>query len=106
MLSSYHHVLKSMWLEGKQNWHADHLIHTLIVNMLPHYKAHHDSQLVGFKGSNLAKKHRKEILTRTLEMNANSIHDLYDGRYSMRLVADQSCTYLVELTKQSCDCPD
>ena len=39
-------------------------------------------------------------------MNADSIHNLYDGRYSVRSVTDQSCTYLVELTKQSCDCSD
>ncbi len=106
MLSSYHHVLKSMWLEGKRNRRADHLVHTLVIDMLPHYQARHDGQEVGFNGSNLAQKHRKEILTRTPEMNADSIRVLGDDCYYVQSEADMSCEYLVGLSKQSCDCLD
>ncbi len=95
-----------MWLEGKRNWCADHLIHTLIIDMLPHYQARHDSQEVGFSGSNLAQKRRKEILTRTLEINANSICGLGNDRYSVKSETVTLRTYLVKLSKQSCDCPD
>ncbi len=106
MLSSYHHVLKSMWLEGKQNRRTDHLVHTLVIDMLPHYQAHHDGQEVRFNGSNLAQKRHKEILMRTPEMNANSICILGDDCYYMQSEADMSREYLVRLSKQSCDCPD
>jgi hypothetical protein len=33
----------------------DHLIHTLIIDMLPDYIARYDSQDMGFKGPNLAR---------------------------------------------------
>ena len=72
-----------MWLDRKQNQHADHLIHTLVVNMLLYYKTCHDSQELGFSGSNLAQKCHKELLARTLEMNTNSICSLGDNHYSV-----------------------
>src|SRR6266702_3656854 len=106
MLSSYHHVLKSMWLEGKRNRCANHLVHTLVIDMLPHYQACHDGQEVGFNGSNLAQKRHKEILVRTLEMNADSIRILGDNCYYMQSEADTSREYLVGLSEQSCDCLD
>ncbi len=95
-----------MWLEGKRNRRADHLVHTLVIDMLPHYQARHDSQEVGFSGSNLAQKRRKEILARTPEINADSICGLGNDRYSVKSETVTLRTYLVELSKQSCDCPD
>src|SRR6266702_802861 len=106
MLFSYHHVLKSMGLEGKRNRCANHLVHTLVIDMLPHYQACHDGQEVGFNGSNLAQKRHKEILVRTLEMNADSIRILGDNCYYMQSEADTSREYLVGLSEQSCDCLD
>ena len=98
--------IKSMWLEGKRNWHADHLIHTLVVNMIPYYKTCHDSQELGFSGSNLAQKCCKELLTRTPEVNADLIHPIGDDQYYVQLATEPSHSYLVELSKQSCDCVD
>ena len=59
----------------------DHLIHTLIVDMLPYYQSCQDSQKLGFSGSDLAQKCWKELLMRTLEVNANSIHSMDDDHY-------------------------
>ncbi|KAH8980321.1 hypothetical protein EDB92DRAFT_1777684, partial [Lactarius akahatsu] len=64
LIEAYHHVLKSKWLDGKRNRHADHLIHVLINDMLPNYIARCDSQEKGFQGPDLANKRRKEILAR------------------------------------------
>ena len=55
-LSSYHHQLKSYWLDSKWNLHINHLVHVLIIDMLPHYIARCHSQDLGFKGPNLAEK--------------------------------------------------
>ncbi len=95
-----------MWLEGKRNRRTDHLIHTLVVDMLPYYETRHHSQELGFSGSNLAQKRRKELLARTPEMNADSISAVEDDRYYVQSATDSSRTYLVELTKLSCDCVD
>jgi hypothetical protein len=105
-LSSYHHVLKSMFLEGKQNWRTDYLVYKLVMDMIPHYEICHQSQELGFDGSNLAQKLRKEILVRTPEINANSVHAQGDNRYYVQSATDSSRTYLVDLKAQSCDCPD
>ena len=44
MLSSYHHVLRSKWLDRKRNRRVDHLIHTLVTIMVPSYTVQHVHQ--------------------------------------------------------------
>jgi hypothetical protein len=105
-LSRYHHILKSKWLEGKQNRRADHLVHTLVTVMLPSYMIHHVRQELGFEGLNLAEKHRKELLVRTLEINTVNIHDLGGDQFAVQSVTNSSCIYSVNLSTQSCDCAD
>jgi hypothetical protein len=61
-LSSYHHVLKTHWLGGKRNRFADHLVHTLVMDMLPDYEICCDRQVHDFDGADLARKRRKEIV--------------------------------------------
>ena len=95
-----------MWLEGKRNRRGDHLIHTLAVDMLPYYETRHNSQELGFSGSNLAQKRRTELLARTPEMNADSICAKGGDRYYVKSATESSRSYLVELSKRSCDCPD
>ena len=84
----------------------DHLIHMLTVNMLPYYRNCHDSQKLGFSGSDLAQKHQKELLARTLEVNADSIRSVEDNHYYFQSATEPSCTYLIKLGKQSCNCED
>ena len=59
-----------MWLNRKQNRCADHLIYMLKEEMLPYYETCHNSQELGFDGSNLAQKWRKEILVKSPEVPA------------------------------------
>ena len=56
LLSSYHHVLKSHWLDGKRNRCADHLISALVVDMLPAYERRCHRQEREFDGADLAEK--------------------------------------------------
>ena len=85
----------------------DHLIHTLIVDMLPDYVAHYNSQDLGFKGSNLAEKRRSQLRARAPEMDAKSIHSLSNDRFHhVESATDSSRKYLVDLGNLSCDCPD
>ena len=99
-------MLKSKYLDGKRNRRVDHLIHTLVVGMLPSYENKHDRQVLGLEGDNLGTKRRKEILARMPEINAESIQDLGDDKFSVQSSTDSSRTYSVELGLQSCDCPD
>ena len=96
-----------MWLDRKWNCRADHLIYMLKEEMLPYYEARHNSQELGFEGSNLAEKRRKEILARSPEVPAKSIRVQGDGdHYYVQSVTDPSRTYLVKLCNKSCDCAD
>lgn len=99
-------MLKSKWLEGKHNRRVDHLIHTLVVILLPSYANRHDRQELGFDGPDLANKRRQEILTRTPEIKAESIRNLGDDQFSIQSATHSSRLYSMELGAQSCDCPD
>ena len=78
-----------MWLDRKRNRRADHLIYTLKEEMLPYYETRHNSQELGFDGSNLAQKRHKEILARPLEVPAESI----------RTQGDSDCYYVQSVTE-------
>ena len=73
-LSRYHYQLKSKWLGGKQNQCINHLIQALIVNMLPNYVAHYHSQMLGFKGPDLAEKQCEQICTQCYDKD---LHDWF-----------------------------
>ncbi|KAH8978817.1 hypothetical protein EDB86DRAFT_3089977 [Lactarius hatsudake] len=103
LIEAYHHVLKSKWLEGKQNRRMDYLIHRLVILMLLDYESKHDRQEKGFEGPDLAKKRRAEILARTPEVDTESIRDLGDDQFSVQS-SHSLRTYSVELSTQSCDC--
>ncbi len=84
----------------------DHLVHMLVTVMIPSYVIQHVCQELGFKGLNLASKHCKEILAQTPEINAKFIHNLGNDQFNVQSVTDSTCTYLVNLSTQSCGCPD
>ena len=99
-------MLKSRWLEGKQNHQVDHLIHTLVTMLLPSYTIHHIHQELGFEGLNLANKQCKELLMQTPEMNTTCVHDLGDNKFTVQSVTNPSQIYAVNLSTQPCNCPD
>ncbi|KAH9966313.1 hypothetical protein BJV74DRAFT_743168, partial [Russula compacta] len=61
MLLEYHHVLKSIWLEGKRNRCIDHLIYILVMEFLPPIETCHKWQTLGMEGPDLADKHHQQI---------------------------------------------
>ncbi|KAF9519290.1 hypothetical protein BS47DRAFT_1251150, partial [Hydnum rufescens UP504] len=52
-LSSWHHILKGKFLQGKRNRWADHLICILIRNVELRYKTNYLRQEHSLKGPNL-----------------------------------------------------
>lgn len=87
-----------MWLNRKRYHHADHLIYMLKEETLLYYETCHNNQELRFEGSNLAQKCCKQILARSLEVPAESIHVQEDrDHYYMQSVMDPLCTYQVKL---------
>ncbi|KAI0246055.1 hypothetical protein BJV78DRAFT_1089978, partial [Lactifluus subvellereus] len=61
LIEAYHHVLKSHWLDGKQNRRIDCVIYTLVNYMVPYYQTWHARQVVGLEGPDLAGERRRDI---------------------------------------------
>jgi hypothetical protein len=98
-------VLKSIWLEGKRNWHVDHLIHTLVMEFLPDLEFHHKQQMLGMEGLNLAKKCRRQILTcapKTPLTKIQMIDDLHFKAQSSKSLK----SYQIDLNTITCNCSD
>jgi hypothetical protein len=101
----YHHVLKSIWLEGKRNRRVDHLIHTLVMEFLPDLEFRHKRQTLGMNGPNLAEKRRRQILTRAPETPLAKIKKIDDLRFEVQS-SKSTKSYQIDLNTTSCDCSD
>jgi hypothetical protein len=66
-------VLKTHWLDRKQNQQIDHILFTLVMEMVPHYKARHECQEVGIEGLDLTEQRRQEILISARAISHDSI---------------------------------
>ncbi|KAF8223086.1 hypothetical protein L208DRAFT_1210059, partial [Tricholoma matsutake] len=60
-VSSWHHLLKGNFMQGKRNWCLDHLIHILIDQAVPYFIQRHHQQENGFEGPDLKVKKWIEI---------------------------------------------
>ena len=101
----YHHVLKSIWLEGKRNWRVDHLIHTLVTEYLPDVELRHKRQMLGMEGPNLAEKRRRQILTRAPETPLTHIQKIDDSHFDVQS-SNSTKTYQIDLVTTTCSCSD
>ena len=110
------------WLRGKRNCHADHLVHTLVLDLLPDYEVCCNWQQHEIDGADLATKRRQQIVAQAPEMSADAIRSLGNGCFYVQSATDSAKMYLVDLSKdssadmsksylidhgkESCDCPD
>jgi hypothetical protein len=58
-------VLKGKFLHGKRNRRLDHLINTLVNEVLPYYALKQRRQELGFEGVDIEVKKRQDILKRS-----------------------------------------
>ncbi|KAJ6551883.1 hypothetical protein B0H19DRAFT_940892 [Mycena capillaripes] len=61
----WHHVLKGKFLQGKRNRRMDHLLNTLISDVLPYYALKQRRQDLGFEGIDIEVKKRQDIVKRS-----------------------------------------
>ncbi|SRR5258708_11497172 len=80
----YHHVLKSIWLEGKRNRHVDHLVHTLVVEFILDLEMHHKRQELGMHGGDLAKQCHQQILRHAPETPLTQIQKIDDLHFEVQ----------------------
>lgn len=61
LLEAWHHVLKGKFLENKRNRRLDHLVHTLIEEVIPYYRLLQRRRHLGFDGPDLEVQERIRI---------------------------------------------
>ena len=103
--SSYHHVLKSIWLDGKRNRRVDHLIYTLVTEIIPDLEVRHKRQTLGMEGPNLAEKRHRQILTCAPETPIENIQKIDDLHFEVQSL-NSKCSYHVYLDTKMCECKD
>ncbi len=105
--SSYHHLLKSKWLDGTRNRRIDHLIYVLTQRVLPdYYQSRHDRQQVGLEGWNLKEMHHLTILSHSKSILARSITQLSNTVFHVASQTSLGCIYVVDTQALICDCLD
>jgi hypothetical protein len=98
-------VLKSIWLEGKRNWHVDHLIYTLVIEFLSDLEFCHKRQELGMDGPNLAEKHCQQILEHAPETPLNKIRKIEDLHFEVQSL-NSNTSYHIHLDTLTCNCSD
>lgn len=108
ILDSWHHLLKGKFLEGKRNRRMDHLIHTLVHDVVPFYKAKHSRQEWGFEGLDLEMKRRKEIEVAAAKIPFDAITDFEDddepGQFTVQSQKKPNHVYFIDVDAYTCDC--
>ncbi|KAJ6480904.1 hypothetical protein C8R45DRAFT_831736, partial [Mycena sanguinolenta] len=103
---SWHHVLKGKFLRGKRNRRLDHLINTLINEVLPYYALKQRRRDLGFEGISVEVEKRKDILERSKAYTKEDIVVLGDSKYLVRSKSTPSRMYDVDIDSYTCTCPD
>ncbi|KAJ6557622.1 hypothetical protein B0H19DRAFT_946092 [Mycena capillaripes] len=65
LVEAWHHVLKGKFLLNKRNRRMDHLLSTLITEVVPYYSLKQRRQDLGFEGIDLEVRKRQEIMKRS-----------------------------------------
>ncbi|KAJ7511852.1 hypothetical protein B0H11DRAFT_1653261, partial [Mycena galericulata] len=65
LIEVWHHVLKGKFLHGKRNRRLDHLLSTLLDEVLPYYALKQCRQQLGFEGPDIEVKKRQDIIKRS-----------------------------------------
>lgn len=105
-LTRYHHVLKGKFLEGKRNHRVDHLLYTLIKNLIPYYAFRLRRQCFDFEGPDLEVMERKKIVQDASTITSDAVVDV-TGEPDIYLVKSFSSDHQhrVDLEASTCTCP-
>ncbi|KAJ7483034.1 hypothetical protein B0H11DRAFT_1655615, partial [Mycena galericulata] len=84
----------------------DHLLRTLVTEVLPYYALKQRRQDLGFEGIDIEVKKRQDIIKRSEAYVKEDIEALEDERYLVRSRSDPSRVYEVDIATYTCTCLD
>ncbi|KAJ7282530.1 hypothetical protein C8J57DRAFT_1554562 [Mycena rebaudengoi] len=90
----------------KRNRRLDHLLHTLLNDVLPYYALKQRRQELGFEGPDLEVKKRKDIIKRSKVYVKDDIQQISDSKYLVPSQSNPSKLYEVNLDAYTCQCLD
>jgi hypothetical protein len=99
-------VLKTHFLEGKHNRRIDHVIWTLVNEMVPHFEARHERQMIGVEGDDLVEWRWQEILECAEAITLDSIQPFDNIQFHVASISRPGEFYTIDLARQMCDCKD
>ncbi|KAF7371682.1 hypothetical protein MVEN_00024400 [Mycena venus] len=106
LIEAWHHVLKGKFLHNKRNRRMDHLLSTLVTEVLPYYSLKQRRQDLGFEGIDIEVKKREDIVKRSKAYVKADIENLEDERFLVRSTSDPSRVYEVDISTYTCTCLD
>ncbi|KAJ7767491.1 hypothetical protein DFH07DRAFT_736904, partial [Mycena maculata] len=107
LVEAWHHILKTIHMNGMRNRRVNQLIHTLLNITLPHYIAIHRAQQFGFQGPDLGLQAHNEIHKRARTITSESIEEIESGRiFTVKSQSTPGRQYTVDLETYTCEpCP-
>ena len=99
-------MLKTHYLGRKHNRRVDHIVWTLVIDVMPNYDFHHRRQIAGLDGPDLEGACRQKILAGTGNMSLDSIQHIGGTKFSVASETHPGLQYAIDLTQSTCDCAD
>ncbi|KAJ7092324.1 hypothetical protein B0H15DRAFT_905686 [Mycena belliarum] len=106
LIEAWHHVLKGKFFRGKRNRRLDHLLSTLLNDVLPYYALKQRRQELGFEGVDIEVKKRCDVMERSKVYVKDDIEHIEDGKYLVKSKSTPTRIYEVDLETYTCTCLD
>ncbi|KAJ7818247.1 hypothetical protein B0H13DRAFT_1922384 [Mycena leptocephala] len=102
----WHHVLNGKFFHGKRNRRLDHLLSTLLTEVLPYYALKQRRQELGFEGPDIEVKKRQDITKRSKVYRKENIQQITHNKFIVPSKSDPTKVYEVDIDTYTCTCLD
>ncbi|KAJ7213504.1 hypothetical protein GGX14DRAFT_563824 [Mycena pura] len=103
-IEAWHHVLKGKFLKHKRNHRINHLLHTLIREVIPYFSLRQRRQDGGFEGQDVEVAKRAEIETEGATYVKEDIEHVHKKLYLVILKSRLEHQYEVDIAMYTCTC--
>ena len=98
--------MKTHYLNGKRNHRIDHVIKTLVFDLLPEVENRHTRQFYGIEGPDLEGARRQKIQASARNTPPDSIHQVSGYTFLVASGSQPGHNYSINLMQSTCDCDD
>ncbi|KIK00486.1 hypothetical protein K443DRAFT_100253 [Laccaria amethystina LaAM-08-1] len=107
LMSSWHHVLKGKFLEGRRNRRVDHLLYILLCKVIEYYLVKQNCESISFEGPNIEARKCKTILQHSKAISTSDVHKSdHPGHYRIKSSSIADHIYDIDIIAYNCTCRD